>query len=353
MVCSFIAFAFGICILAISLGYFLWLKDSLFYVYVCLSVGLYGIYAALSALLLAPLQVDADKSTMENASKFQRCLAYTAYIRETYKQKFGVAGEWFLHGAIIKELVEVSLQTRGLFRYAPTQDALITAASCSTLALNCLLSPYGYVRQRKDAVIFCDGICDILYTVISATRIVARDAPISVLDALLLLFPIVSIITILNSYAVFSIKAKSSDKSNGISRVMSKVLRLPSHDYSRHNSAWKVYKLLLALFFLFGCAICGISGYTLFRCVSQHLKCSKRYSSCLWRAAWPREYLQQGIFGETSCGEDHVRKIDSAACISQQGRYAEHPFRKVCKYDNPAFGKRVVVPTLFDIAHAI
>ena len=249
VVCSFIAFAFGICILVISLGYFLWLKDSLFYVYAFLSVGLYGIYAAFSALLLAPLQVDADKSTMENASKFQRCVAYAAYIRETYKQKFGVAGEWFLHAAIIKELVEVSLQTRGLFRYARTQDALITAASCSTLALNCLLSPYGYVRQRKDAVIFCDGICDILYTVISATRIVARDAPISVLDALLLLFPIVSIITILNSYAVFSIKAKSSDKSNGISRGMSKLLRLPSSNFSRSNSAQKVYKLLLALFF--------------------------------------------------------------------------------------------------------
>ena len=218
----------------------------------------------------------------------------------------------------------------------PTQDALITAASCSTLALNCLLSPYGYIRQQKDAVIFCDGICDILYTVISATRIVARDAPISVLDALLLLFPIVSIISILKDYAVFSIKAKSSDKSNDISRSKtqlsrgrtSKLLRLPWHDYSRYNSARKAYKLLLSLFLLCGCAVCGISGYTLFRCVSQHLVCRERYSSCLWRAAWPREYLQQGIFGKTSCGEDHVRKIDSAACIHSKADMQSIHFRR-------------------------
>ena len=312
--CSFIALAFGICILAISLGYFLWLKDSLFYIYAFLLVGLYGIYAAFSALLLTPLHGDADKSTIVNASKFQRYLAYAAYIRETYIKKFGVAGKWFLHAAIIKEVVEVSLQTRGLFRYAPSQDALITAASCSTLALNCLLSPYGYVRQRRDAVIACDGIFDILYTVISATRIVALDAPISFLDALLLLVPTISIIEILKSYAAFSIKTKSSDKSKGISRRMSTVLRLPLHDFSRSNSAQKVYKFLLSLFLLCACAICGISGYTLFRCVSQHLECRERYSICLWRAAWPREYLQQGIFGEMTCGEDQVRKIDATAC---------------------------------------
>ena len=344
VVCSFIVFAFGICILAISLGYFLSLKDSLIYVYGCLSVGLYAIYAAFSTLLLAPLQVDADKSTTENASKFQRCLAYAAYICETYKQKFGVAGEWFLHGAIIKELVEVSLQTSGLFHNAPTQDALITAASCSTLALNCLLSPYGYVRQQKDAVIFCDGICDISYAVIRATRIVVRNVPISFKDALLLLFPMISTITILKDYAVFSIKAKFSDKSHGISRRMSTVLRLPSHNFSRHNSARKIYKLLLFLFFLCGCAICGISGYTLFRCVSQHLKCSKRYSSCLWRAALPRKYFQQGIFGETSCGENHVILIRSAGCIHNKSDMQSIHFEKFANMTTLQLGNVSLFP---------
>ena len=315
VLCSCIAFAFGICILAISLGNFLWLEDSVSYVYVFLLVGLYAIYAAFSKVFAAPLQVSAKKSTQEDKSKFQMCFAYAAYFREMYTKKFGVAGVWFLHASIIKELAEISLQTRGLFRYAPFQDALITAASCSTLTLNCLLSTYGYVRQRRDAVIACDGIFDILYTVISATRIVARDAPISFLDALLLLFPAISIIDVLNSYAAFCIKMKSSKKSKAISRRMSSVLHLPLHDSLLSSNAKNIYKILLSLFLLCACTVCGISGYTLFRCVSQHFACRERYSGCLWRGAWPRKYLQKGIFGEMTCGEDHVRKIDAATCV--------------------------------------
>ena len=328
VVCSCIAFAFGICILAISLGYFLWLKDSVFYVYAFLSVGLCAIYAAFRKLLLAPLEVNADKSAIVNASKFQRCIAYATYLRAMYSKKVGVAGDWFLHAAIIRELAEVLIQARGLFRYASSQDALITAATCSTLALNCLLSPYGYVRQRRDVVIACDGICDILYTVISATRIVALDAPISFLDALLLLFPTISIIGILNSYAAFSIKAKSCDKSRGISRGISGLLRLPPRDFSQSNSAQKIYKFLLSLFIVSACAICSVSGYTLVRCVSQHLACRERYSSCLWRSAWPREYLQQGIFGDMTCGEDHVRKIDAATCVHSKADMQSIDFEK-------------------------
>ena len=296
IICSFIALAFGICILALSLGYFLWLEDSLFYLYIFLSVGLYAIYSAFSNLLFAPLRVDTEKSTEQSASRFQRWLAHAARLREMYLKQFGVAGYWFLHAAIIKELVELSIQTRGLFRYARSQDAFVTAALCTTLALNCLLSPYGYVRQRKGSVIACDGMCDLVYTIISATQIVARGDPILFLDALPLLFPILSMVDILNSFAAYSVKAKSSGASKGLLRATSGIVRLPSHDYSQSNIAQKMYTFLLSLFMLCACVICGISGYTLFRCVSQHLECSERYSSCLWRKAWPREYMQGGIF---------------------------------------------------------
>ena len=314
---------------------------------------MWSIYAAFRKLLLAPLHLDADKATIIKASKFQRCLACATYLRETYRKKYGVAGDWFLHAAIIKEVVEVLIQARGLIRYAPSQDALITAASCTTLALNCLLSPYGYIRQRRDAVIACDGVCDILYTVISATRIVALDAPISLLDALMLLFPIVSIVFILRSYAAFSIRVKSSCECKAMPRRrMSSVLRLPEHDFSRSNGMQKMYKFLLSLFLLCACAICSISGYTLFRIVSQHFACRERYGGCLWRAAWPHEYLQQGIFGEMTCGENRVRKIDATTCVHSKADMQRIQFEKFSNMTTLRFGGRIVFPAFFDVAHA-
>ena len=90
-----------------------------------------------------------------------------------------------------------------------------------------LIFPYGYVRQRRDAIIACDGVCDILYTVVSAMRIVARDEPITSFFDALLLFPIASIIWILNSYAAYSIKAKYHGESKGIPRECQVVAVFP------------------------------------------------------------------------------------------------------------------------------
>ena len=262
-------------------------------------------------------------------------------------------GDWFLHAAIIKELVEVFYKLGGLFRYASSQDALITAATCSTLALNCLLSPYGYVRQRRDVVIACDGICDILYTVISATRIVALDAPISFLDALLLLFPTISIIGILNSYAAFSIKTKSCASPRAFQEgyqvycVFDRVTFLSPIVRKKYTS------FCCPSFFVSACVICSVSGYTLVRCVSQHLACRERYSSCLWWGAWPREYLQQGIFGDMTCGEDRVREIDAATCVHSKADMQSIDFEKFSNITTLRLGNVIILSSVFNIAHAI
>ena len=151
------------------------------------------------------------------------------YLR---KEHFGVAGSSFLIKAICVELLEISLQSLALFRYAASEDVMLTISTCAVLFLNCVLSPVGYAVEKKDAVIVLDGLFDIAYTIINSIRINARNTPLDAIDALALMLPIGSIIDITASYAQFSVRERRRRFENrsprrGVSRQSSLLLRLP------------------------------------------------------------------------------------------------------------------------------
>ena len=118
ILCSLVMFAFGVCILAISLGYFLRLSDSTIYNYCFVLTGLLAIHASMSTLTSIPEKTASVLRLKRHQSSFGSSLAPFLVplfkLRNQYLEKFGVAGSWFISAAILKEIIELMIQIRAL-----------------------------------------------------------------------------------------------------------------------------------------------------------------------------------------------------------------------------------------------
>ena len=233
IVCCILLLLFGTVILYICLVHFVELPSSRSYVYIFSFIGCFSIWQSLVLILLPGKfvgEINASNS-FESLQKRSRIFEAIAKARQYLKEHFGVAGSGFLIKAICFELLEISLQSLALFRYAASEDVMLAMATCTLLFLNCVLSPVAYAYEKKDAVIILDGLFDIGYMVINAIRINERKVPLDTIDMLALMLPICSIIDIMASYAEFSIREKGRRgerrmPKRGISR-QSSLLRLP------------------------------------------------------------------------------------------------------------------------------
>ena len=266
---------------------------------------------------------------MNLLQKRSRTFEAIANARKFLKEHFGVAGSGFLIKAICLELLEISLQSLALFRYAASEDVILAMATCTLLFLNCVLSPIAYAYEKKDAVIVLDCLFDIGYMIINAIRINVQKAPIDAIDALALMLPICSIIDIMANYAQFSIRERKRKSGKwmvevGRMRQGSLLFRLPHQSVGSSGkeapTLKKVYRTLQILLAASALPFSGFSGYVLVRCATKHIQCLDKYSSCLWKGAWPREYYINGsIFDSMTCGEEHVESIDAWSCADASG----------------------------------
>ena len=330
MVCCVLLLLFGITILYICLVDFVNFPSSRGYVYIFSSIGCFSIWRCLVFLLLPGAFVGKTKTSnsFESLQKHSGILKAIAKAREYLKEHFGVAGSGFLIKAICLELLEISLQSLALFWYAASEDVMLAMATCTLLFLNCVLSPIAYAFEKKDAVIVLDGVFDIGYTILNGIRINKQKAHIDAIDTLALILPMCSIIDIMASYAVFSIREKrrrgeTRVPKRGISR-QSSILGLPNQNVSADTPGSHMFKSVYRTLRLFLAASAltfgAFSGYTLTRCASKHIECLDKYSSCLWKGAWPREYYINGsVFDTMTCGEAHVESIDAWNCADASG----------------------------------
>ena len=333
IICCVLLHLFGVVILYICLVHFVELPSSRGYVYIFASIGCFSIWQCLVLLLLPGKFVRKIKTSnsLVRSKRQIRCLQKLSRIfeaiaktRRYVKEHFGVAGSGFLVKAISLELLEISLQSLALFRNAASEDIMLAMATCTLLLFNCVFSPIAYAFEKKDAVIVLDGLFDIGYTIINAIRINEQKASIDAINALALMLPICSIVDIMCSYAQYSIREKGRRGERLVptkirSRQGSLLFRLPNKNAGScekeapmFKGAYRVLQLLLTASALtFG----AFSGYTLSRCVTKHIECLDKYSSCLWKGVWPRKYYINGsIFDRMTCGEEYVESIDGWNC---------------------------------------
>ena len=263
--------------------------------YMFSSIGCFSIWRCLVLLLLPSNFAGKTQkpNSFEYLQNYSRVLGAIAKAWQYLKQHFGVAGSCFLIKSICFELLEISLQSLALFRYAASEDVVLTIATCALLFLNCVLSSIAYAFEKKDVVVVLDGLFDIGYTMINAIRISMQKKPIDAIATLALMLPICSIIDIMASYARFSLRetVRRSDRrvpKRSISRRSSLLLRLPDQkvgsDTTESHMFKQIYRVLQALLAASALTFGAFSGYTLTRCTTKHIECLDKYSHVYGRA---------------------------------------------------------------------
>ena len=135
IICCFLLLLFGVVILYICLVHFVELPSSRGYVYIFSSIGCFSIWQCLVLLLLSSTFVGKKQrsKSFESLQKRSRIFEAIAKARQYLKEHFGVAGSGFLIKAICLELLEISLQSLALFRYAASEDVMLAMATCTLL----------------------------------------------------------------------------------------------------------------------------------------------------------------------------------------------------------------------------
>ena len=87
--------------------------------------------------------------------------------------------------------------------------------------------------------------------------------------------------------------------------------------FAKGTNAKKLFIFLWTLLALISLSFGGISLTVISRGVGMHSGCSRTYTSCIWKSAWPRMYFaQNGILGLPECGEAYITRININECES-------------------------------------
>ena len=340
--CCALLFFCGVVILCINILSLSRIKNAAMYIYAIAFLGCYSIFIAAKRLLFAKHTLFIGETWANIETREKGAMGVIRKLRKKYKTNFGVTGKYFIHAALVKEITEVALQSFNLFRNAGIDDVYIVAASCATILVNCVASPFAYFYRRKDVVIALDGIFDILFTIINAVRMGLSEQAIDFFDAASLILPLISIIDILASYSEFLVK----EKANLGKRSRKQSVNSPKTDVPKAHStiANRAYSWLCFIFAALAIMFSVFSGYTLVRLYSKHSFCKNRYSNCIWSETWPRRYFKNSsIFGDMNCGEMHVESIDASECTSDR-RLSNIPFDIFVRLTSLRLGKISAFP---------
>ena len=189
-VCACIMFITGVIFLRLSSGRFAQLPDSLHYVYMLATIGVYAVRKGLLVMFTIEETVSVRLKKRSTSEVSNPWMVRILRLKRRFIQNFGISGRKFWLAAIVMEIFEITVQARAFFRNAAAEDVSLAISTCVVLILNCASAAIAHYYQNRGVLIAIDGTFDLLFTVIGSIRIYLRAKPIMFIDALALGFPL-------------------------------------------------------------------------------------------------------------------------------------------------------------------
>jgi Leucine-rich repeat (LRR) protein len=222
-------------------------------------------------------------------------------------------GKWFFVKMLVRECVEIILQTTSLHQFATNKPQEYVIRSSALLLINIIVTPillYKSAHARADKVSVYNGIIltydtsiDTMFFVLNLYYLEAKDLYENpFVGTASLIWPVVGIMMRLRSlgrlvlvqYLQKNTSVRPSSRSNN------------TNPHSRHRR-----RIMYVSAIFFGAAIFSLVQFVFIvsSSISINAKCATELGPSLWNGASPKYTFSNGIFGTPTCAYEKIKRI--------------------------------------------
>ena len=256
--------------------------------------------------------------SLPSASKFGKAKNLATHAYYTWQKIFSIEGKYFVHRMVLQESAQMLLQLVSIF------DSVAKSTFTYTVAASLLIWVHAVteivmvaIKNTKDPLLISGIVFDGLYVLLNVSKILASDTGVDLLDALYIIFPLLTLSRLVFKYCEGIMRARRrrfyKQKFQEVD-AMDKWVRFSKRSWSRTASETFFLRIFSYVLVVVSFATMCLTGFVVGRLFYMKSICADRLSPCVLSCINRWSFYPDGVFKEGVCDVSYVKRLDLRMC---------------------------------------